>query len=176
MTKPLWMIRRGTVDPNQMGEVSVRSLRGLSDVHLLQFMAGWEPANWRRLLCEVELRRREGWVARMEAEQRAAARQVCALAVEARSRVREGLLALQAARETARYFQDTLIPLREQIVSQSQLHYNGMLLGLYQLISARQASLETRREAISAQRDYWMARFEIENALGGALPLEQAAK
>ena len=116
---------------------------------------------------------RQAYIARLEAELKAASRRVSALAVDARSRVREGLLALQAARAAAQYFDDTLVPLRETIVEQSQLHYNGMLLGLYQLLAAKEASLDSRRSAITARRDYWIARFELESALGSALPAEK---
>ena len=119
---------------------------------------------------------RQVYIARLEAEHRAATRLVSALAVDARSKVRDELLELQATRQVASYFRDTLVPLREKIVAQSQLHYNGMLLGAYQLISARQASLETRRDAIAARRDYWIARFELESALGGALAADGGSK
>ncbi len=110
------------------------------------------------------------YIAGLEAEQRSAERKVSALAINARSKVRDGILALKSTRAMAVFYSSTLVPLRDKIVEQSQLHYNGMLIGLYQLVEARQSSLESRRSAISARRDYWIARFELEHALGGALP------
>ena len=78
---------------------------------------------------------RHVYIAGLEAEEAAASRQARALTVDARSKAGEGLLALEAVRRAAHYFRDTLVPLRDKIVEQSQLHYHGMLLGLYQLIA-----------------------------------------
>ena len=47
-----------------------------------------------------------------------------------------------------------------------------MLIGLFELIEIQRESLEARREAILARRDYWIARFELEHALGSSLERE----
>ncbi len=112
---------------------------------------------------------RQAYIARLEAQQAGASRRVSALAVDARSKVREQLLVLRASRATASYVTSTLVPLQDKIVEQSQLNYNGMFLGLYELIATQRESLEVRRSAIAARRDYWIARFELELALGGSL-------
>ena len=52
----------------------------------------------------------------------------------------------------------------------SQQHYDAMLLGVYQLLLAKQAELDTYRETIEAQRDYWVARSSLERALGARVP------
>jgi cobalt-zinc-cadmium efflux system outer membrane protein len=44
-----------------------------------------------------------------------------------------------------------------------------MLLGVYQLLLAKQAEVNAYREYIEAVRDYWIARSELEHALGGRL-------
>lgn len=119
---------------------------------------------------------RQAYLAKLEAEYRAASRRVSALAVDARSKVREGLIALQATRVVALYHRETLVPLRAKVVEQSQLHYNGMLLGLYQLLSTQQQLLEGQRAEVAARRDYWAARFDLENALGGSLAEKRATK
>jgi cobalt-zinc-cadmium efflux system outer membrane protein len=119
---------------------------------------------------------RQAYIAKLEAEQQSAARRVSALAVNARSKVREGILSLQANRAMAQHFSQTLVPLREKVVEQAQLHYNGMLIGLPSLMAARLEGFETRRGAIAARRDYWIARFELESALGSALPLAAEKK
>ena len=117
---------------------------------------------------------RQAYIAGLEAQQATASRRVSALAIDARSKVREGVLALKATRAMASYVSTTLIPLQDQIVEQSQLHYNGMLIGLYELIATQRESLEARRSGIIAKRDYWIARFDLENALGGSLQREAA--
>lgn len=42
-----------------------------------------------------------------------------------------------------------------------------MLAGVFQLLQAKQDEINTHREYVEAQRDYWIARAELENALGG---------
>jgi outer membrane protein, heavy metal efflux system len=113
---------------------------------------------------------RQAYIAKLEAELASASRRVSALAVDARSKVREGILSLQATRAMAQYFEQTLVPLRDKVVEQSQLHYNGMLIGLPKLMTARLEGFEAQRGAIAARRDYWIARFELESALGSSLP------
>lgn len=119
---------------------------------------------------------RQAYIAKLEAEQASASRRVSALAVDARSKVREGILSLQATRAMAQHYAQTLVPLREKVVEQAQLHYNGMLLGLPALMDLRKEGFDTRREAIAARRDYWIARFELENALGSSLAQPAPAK
>ena len=43
-----------------------------------------------------------------------------------------------AKRRAAEHYRKVLIPLREQIVAESQKHYNFMLIGVFQLIEAKQ--------------------------------------
>ena len=62
-----------------------------------------------------------------------------------------------------------IIPLRHKIVDQAQLHYNGMLLDVLNLLQARQNEIDSGRDYIAALRDYWIARTELERAVGGAL-------
>ena len=52
----------------------------------------------------------------------------------------------------------------------SQQHYDAMLLGVYQLLMAKQSEVNAYREYIEAVRDYWMARADLERATGGRLP------
>ena len=49
------------------------------------------------------------------------------------------------------------------------LHYNGMLVGSYDVFSARSGQLEAELKSMSARRDYWMTRDELERAVGGSL-------
>jgi cobalt-zinc-cadmium efflux system outer membrane protein len=44
-----------------------------------------------------------------------------------------------------------------------------MLTGVYQLLAAKQAEINAYREYIETVRDYWIARAELERAVGGRL-------
>ncbi len=76
---------------------------------------------------------------------------------------------LVAARTTIDYYAKTLVPLRERIVALSQEHYNAMLLGVYQLLQAKQNEINTYREYIEVVRDYFIARADLERAIGTRL-------
>jgi cobalt-zinc-cadmium efflux system outer membrane protein len=93
-----------------------------------------------------------------------------ALAVEIRSQVRRAHARLQAARELASHYRRVVLPLRARIVDQTQLQYNAMQLGLFQLLQAKQAQIDAGRAYLDVVKDYWLARADLEGAVGGALP------
>jgi cobalt-zinc-cadmium efflux system outer membrane protein len=108
-------------------------------------------------------------VARLRAQLRAAQHGADALAIAVRSQVRQSRNRLMAARMTVDYYARTLVPLRERIVALSQEQYNAMLLGVYQLLQAKQNEVNSYREYIEAVRDYWVARADLERAIGTRL-------
>jgi cobalt-zinc-cadmium efflux system outer membrane protein len=117
---------------------------------------------------------RQATVARLEALSRAAEDMLAARAVEVRSEVRDARNRMLSARERVERFRTELIPTREQVVAYSQQQYDAMLLGVYQLIAAKQAETGAYRASIEALRDYWVARVELERAIGGRLPVAMA--
>jgi cobalt-zinc-cadmium efflux system outer membrane protein len=113
---------------------------------------------------------RQAVIARLEAQRRQQERRLAGVAIGARSEVRLADARLRAARQMAIHYRDGLVPLRKAVLEQSLLHYNGMFIGLYQLLAAKQAEIDARRGYIEAARDYWTARAELARALGGAIP------
>jgi cobalt-zinc-cadmium efflux system outer membrane protein len=118
---------------------------------------------------------RQGTIARLEAQHRQQERRVAGLIVDARSEVRLARARLEAARRSAFHYRDTVLPLRSAVLDQSLLLYNGMFLGPYDLLAARQAEVEAQRGYLQASRNYWLARADLERAVGGALPRQPAA-
>lgn len=113
---------------------------------------------------------RQAMIARLEAQQRQSERRLLALSVNARSEVRVARAKLLAARQVAEHYRKVLLPLRQRIVELSQLHYNGMFIGPYQLLAAKQEQVHAYRGYIESLRDYWSARAELERVAGGRLP------
>jgi len=60
--------------------------------------------------------------------------------------------------------------LARRIVAENQRYYNGMLVGVHDLLISRQNEINAARDSIAAVRDYWVARSELERALGGRAP------
>ncbi len=111
-------------------------------------------------------------IARLEAEHRRAQRQLEALAVNARSEVREERDRMLAARDLALYYGRVLLPQRARILDLTLRHYNAMFKGAYDLLQAKQAEVEAEKAYLDAWQSYWIARARLERALGGSLPAE----
>lgn len=109
-------------------------------------------------------------IAKLEAQYRQSQRQLEALAVRARSEVREARDRLTGARDRAEAYERLLLPLRVRILDQTLRHYNMMLKGVYDVLLARQHEVEAEKDYIASWRDYWLARVELERAVGGRLP------
>ena len=88
-----------------------------------------------------------------------------AMTVDARSEARAAQHRLLEARARMEYLRDVVIPRRERILGLTQLEYNAMLRGVYQLIDARTSLDRARREEVIATRDYWVAHTELQTAL-----------
>ena len=110
-------------------------------------------------------------VARLESAYRASERRVQALAIDVRSRLRQTRDEVVSAQAQAEHYRNVLLPLRERILQQTERFYNGMLLGVYDLLRDKQSEIDTARAYVHSLRDYWLARADLERALGGALPV-----
>lgn len=109
-------------------------------------------------------------IARLKSEYERAQRQLEGLAINARSEVREARDVMLAAREVKERYETLLLPQRVRILEETNLHYNMMLKGVYDLLQAKHAEVSAERGYLDAWRDYWIARTELERALGGRLP------
>ncbi|WP_428937884.1 TolC family protein [Fontivita pretiosa] len=98
-----------------------------------------------------------------------------ALAVEIRAQVRRFRARMLAARQQAEYYRRVVLPLRHRGVEEAQKQYNAMQIGVIQLLQAKQAEIDAGRDYVQALRDYWVARAELERAVGGRLSPEPAA-
>jgi len=104
---------------------------------------------------------------RARAMLRQAQQRLAALQVTARAETRAALERLVEARSRAIYLRDVVIPRRDRIVKLTQLEYNAMLRGVFQLLEARKELSSARREEVVATRDYWVARTDLDTAILG---------
>lgn len=109
---------------------------------------------------------RQAAIARLEALGRISENNLQALAIEARSDVRASRSRVLTTRAMVEEYGKVLVPIRENIVKFAQQHYDAMLLGVYQLLLAKQSEFATYQEYIEAVRDYWIARSDLERAVG----------
>lgn len=98
---------------------------------------------------------------------RRAEQRLHALAVTARSEARAARERLLEARARAEYVATVVVPRRQRILYLTQLEYNAMIRGVYDLIRARQGLAAAERERVLALLDYWLARTELDLATSG---------
>jgi cobalt-zinc-cadmium efflux system outer membrane protein len=108
-------------------------------------------------------------IATAQARLRQAQARAVALGVQVRSQVRRNANRMLAARERALREARVVLPLRRQIVRETQLQYNAMLVGVFQLLEAKRAEIDAGREYIESLIEYWTARAQLERAVGGKL-------
>lgn len=97
-----------------------------------------------------------------------------ALTFAVHSDVRLGLERLRVNRDIVERYRTALVPRREQIVARSQEQVNFMLMGVFELIVAKQQAYDAYQEYLEAVRDYWTARAELRRSVGGRLPDDDA--
>ncbi|HWN43197.1 MAG TPA: TolC family protein [Thermoanaerobaculia bacterium] len=106
---------------------------------------------------------------RAVASLRMAEQRLHALTVTARSEGRAARERLLEARARADYLRTVVVPRRQRILYLTQLEYNAMLRGAFDLIRARQGLSDALHEQVLATRDYWLARTELDAAMSGVL-------
>ena len=113
--------------------------------------------------------RGQGRIAKLQAQLRQAERRLESEAVAIRAEVREARDRLIAKRDLATYYRDELLPGRKKILQLTLTHYNAMLKSPYDLLLAKQNEISAERGYVGALRDYWIARADLERAVGGRL-------
>lgn len=111
--------------------------------------------------------RHQAQIARHAALMRQAQAEAAALEQGVRSDVREGVQRVRAQREVASRYLRQVIPAHERIVEIGQRYQNYMLIGVFELLAARQAEYDVYQGYLEAVRDYWLARVGLQQAVGG---------
>lgn len=109
-------------------------------------------------------------VARAEALYRQAMRRTAEVAVNARSQVREAYSAYRTAYDIARHYRDEIVPLRKRISEENLLRYNGMLIGIFELLADAREQVASVSAAVEATRDFWLADTNLQTALTSGTP------
>ncbi len=87
---------------------------------------------------------------------------VAELAVNAESEVRDAYAGYRIAHELAASYRDEIVPLRKQLSEETLLRYNGMLIGVWDLLADTRGQVAAVNAAIQAQRDFWVAESTLQ--------------
>ncbi|HBU30626.1 MAG: RND transporter [Thiobacillus sp. GWE1_62_9] len=107
-------------------------------------------------------------VVQAESRYRQALERAREIAVNARSEVRESYAMQQSQYAIARHLRDEVVPLKQRISEENLLRYNGMLIGVFELLADARSQIASVNAAIEAQRDFWLADADLKMALVGA--------
>ena len=89
------------------------------------------------------------------------------VANNASSQVRVAYEGYRSAYDLARHYRSEVVPLRQNITEESVLQYNGMLIGVFELLAAARAQSASVVQAIEAERDFWRAEAALKASLLG---------
>ncbi len=115
-------------------------------------------------------------VARAEAIYMQSLNRAAAIAIDARSEVREAYRAYRSTFDIARHQRDEIVPIRQRIAEENLLRYNGMLIGVFELLADARAQVVSVNGYIDALRDFWVAQADLDLAMVGkpGLPMPVA--
>ncbi len=106
-------------------------------------------------------------VARAEAVYMQALHSAAGTAINARSEVREAYGNYRSAWDIAHHYAEEIVPLRKLVAEENLLRYNGMLIGVFELLADARVQIASVNGAIAALRDFWIARADLDMALVG---------
>ncbi len=106
-------------------------------------------------------------VAKAEAIYMQGLNRVAAVAVNARSQAREAYSDYRTSYDVAKHYRDELVPLRQKISDENVLRYNGMLIGVFELLAGAREQMASVNMYINAARDFWIADSNLQMATTG---------
>lgn len=93
--------------------------------------------------------------------------ELVAKAVEVRSEARGAYATYRSTYQVALLYRDRIVPLRQVISEEVLLQYNGMLVDVFDLLTAARESVASNTAAIDARRDFLIAEVDFAASLVG---------
>ena len=109
-------------------------------------------------------------LARTESTYMQSVHRLQSVALAAQSEVRESYQTYRTTYDLARHYRDEVVPLRKRIAEENVLRYNGMLIGVFELLADARDQIASVNAYIDALRDFWIAETDLQLALSGTSP------
>ncbi|MFC5500165.1 TolC family protein [Caenimonas terrae] len=106
--------------------------------------------------------------AALDAQSLAAANRYQGVARAASSQLRQAYSAYRTAYDLARHYRDEIVPLRKTMQEENVLRYNGMLIGVFELLADTREQIASVMAAIDAQQQFWLADAALSSTLIGS--------
>ena len=106
-------------------------------------------------------------VAKAEAMYMQAVNRAAETAINARSEVRESYQNYRVAYDIAKHYRDEVVPIKKRVADENLLRYNGMLIGVFDLLADARSQIGSVSSYIEALRDFWLAESNLQQAMIG---------
>lgn len=103
----------------------------------------------------------------MNAQTLAALNRLEGVTRNASSNLRETYSAYRTAYDISQHYRKEVIPVRKAIAEESQLRYNGMIIGVFELIADSRDQVSAVIAAINAQQQFWLTDATLQSSLIG---------
>ena len=103
----------------------------------------------------------------MNAQSFAAANRYESTVRSATSQLRESYSAYRTAYDVARHYRDEVVPLRKTMAEENVLRYNGMLIGVFELLADTRDQVSSVVTAINAYQQFWLADAALSASMTG---------
>jgi outer membrane protein TolC len=105
--------------------------------------------------------------AAMNAQTLAAANHYKDVVRSAAPQLRTSYSAYRTSYDIARHYRDEIVPLRKLMAEENVLRYNGMLIGVFELLAETREQITSVMAAINAQQQFWLADANLSTTLLG---------
>jgi len=105
--------------------------------------------------------------AAMNAQSLAAANRYESTVRGASSQLRESYSAYRTAYDVARHYRDEIVPLRKTMGEETMLRYNGMLIGVFELLADTREQISSVSAAINAYQQFWLSDAALAASMMG---------
>ena len=85
----------------------------------------------------------------------------------ASSQLRESYSAYRTAYDVARHYRDEIVPLRKTIGEENVLRYNGMLIGVFELLADNRDQISSVIAAINSYQQFWLSDAALAASMTG---------
>ena len=103
----------------------------------------------------------------MNAQSIAAANRYESTVRSATSQLRESYSAYRTAYDVGRHYRDEVVPLRKTVAEENMLRYNGMLIGVFELLADTRDQIGSVIAAINAYQQFWLADAALSASMTG---------
>ncbi|HQS41743.1 MULTISPECIES: TolC family protein [unclassified Polaromonas] len=103
----------------------------------------------------------------MNAQSLAAANRYEGTIRNAASQLRESYSAYRTAYDVAKHYRDEIVPLRRAMAEENGLRYNGMLIGVFELLAESRDQIASVTAAINSYQQFWLSDAALAASVTG---------